>query len=116
MIRRIIMANINKTFATVLGAVLLLVGIIGFFNNPVLGIFTVNSLHNWIHVLSGALGLVAGLTMNGRYAKTFNIGFGAIYGLVALLGLLEANAADDWLHVAIAAASLGVGFFADKRD
>jgi hypothetical protein len=119
------MANINKTFATVLGAVLLLVGILGFFQQPeVLGIFGVNNLHNWVHVLSGALGLVAGLTMAGKYARSFNIGFGAVYALVAVLGLLgilvpellNADMADNWLHVAIAVASLGVGFFADKRD
>jgi hypothetical protein len=114
------MVNIQKTFATVLGAVLLVVGLIGFFNDPVLGIFNVNALHNWVHVLAGIVGLVAGLMMNGQYARTYNIGFGAIYGLVAILGFiglagfLDVNMADNWLHVLIAVAALGVGFGAER--
>jgi hypothetical protein len=113
------MANVQKTFAIVLGAVLLLVGIIGFFMDPVIGIFHVNALHNWIHVLSGVVLLIGGLAANGQYAKTINIVFGVVYGLVAILGfagilvptLLEAQMSDNVLHIVIALVSLGVGLF-----
>jgi hypothetical protein len=110
------MANTQKTFATVLGAVLLLVGIIGFFSNPVLGIFDVNALHNWVHVLSGAVLLWAGLAAGGANARMTLIVFGIVYGLVTILGFLgmaeflNVDMADNWLHLAITVGALGVAF------
>jgi hypothetical protein len=106
-------------FAAVLGAILLLVGIIGFVSEPVLGLFTVSGLHNVVHLLSGAIGLWAGVWGGVAAAQMFNRIFGVVYALVAVLGLLgvgflitllDLNAADNWLHVLIAVASLGVGF------
>lgn len=115
------MASVNKTFATVLGIVLLLVGIIGFFNDPALGIFSVNALHNWIHVLSGAVLLIAAFAADGMHARNANIAFGVVYGLVTILGFLglagwlEVNTADNILHLVITVAALGVAFGADKK-
>ncbi len=107
-------------FATTLGAVLLLVGVIGLFTDGMLlGLFGVNGLHNAVHLLSGAIGLWAGVWGGTSASRMFNRIFGVIYGLVAVLGLLgvgvvmsllNLNAADNWLHVLIAAASLVVGF------
>jgi len=111
---------IQSTFARILGIVLLLVGLMGFvLSSPLLGLFGVNTVHNIIHILSGVLGILAGFTMMGKYAKTFNITFGLIYLVVAIVGfagvgffteLLVLNGADNVLHLLIAVASLGVGF------
>jgi hypothetical protein len=115
------MASVNKTFATVLGAVLLLIGILGFFNNPVLGIFDVNGLHNWIHVLSGIVLLVVAFAADGKYARNGNMIFGIVYGLVTILGFLgladwlAVDMADNILHLVITVAALGVAFGADKN-
>jgi hypothetical protein len=116
-----------KTFAMVLGIVLLLVGILGYVLNPtgghLLGIFAVNGAHNAIHVLSGIAGIAAALM---GWARLYCQAFGVIYllvgvlGLVAtdtsgmLLGLIHNNMADNVLHLAIGGASTFAGFAADK--
>lgn len=117
------MASPQKTLATVLGAVLTIVGVAGLFVQDSLLGFGVNLLHNLVHIVSGLLGLLAGLTADGAYAKWYNVAFGVVYLLVALLGLLGVsavvnllmlNGADNWLHLLIAVVALGVGFGASE--
>lgn len=108
-----------KMILMVLGVVFVAVGLLGFVNDPVLGIFEVDMLHNIIHLAAGLLALGAvgmGENMMRLYARVF----GLVYGLVAvlgflmpgdmILGLFEANMADAFLHVALAAVLLYVGF------
>lgn len=116
-------SKLQAQFATVLGVVLLLVGLVGFAMNPVLGVFGVSTVHNLIHVVSGIVGIAAGLAMMGMHAKKFNIVFGFVYLLVAAVGFFGVVAvtellgfsmgnplADNLLHLVIAIAALGVGF------
>lgn len=117
------MNSIAKPFAIILGAVLLVVGLLGFVsalapNSLLLGIFAIDPIHNVIHILSGIVGLAAGFA-GARYARLFAGVFGAVYGLVTVvgfiqgttvLGLISVNLADNLLHLAIAAASLLVFF------
>lgn len=109
-----------KTIVLVLGVVFVLVGILGFFNDPVLGIFEVDMVHNIVHLASGVLALLA-VSMGEPSAKTFAKIFGLVYALVAilglvmgtdekLLGLMEINSADNWLHVLLALVFLFAGF------
>lgn len=102
-----------------LGVALLIVGILGFFNDPVFGIFEVDTTHNLVHLVTGLLALVfAG--MGEDSARTFGKIFGIVYGIVLLLGLIspdntilgimEINAADNFLHLILTAAFLYVGF------
>lgn len=112
----------TKTVAMVFGVVFLLVGILGFVpgitsSGKLLGIFEVDTLHNIIHLLSGVLALGLG-SMGGSYGKMYLVGFGAVYALVAVvglvqgdtvLGLIDVNAADNILHVVLAVALLGAG-------
>jgi hypothetical protein len=109
-----------KTIVMVLGVVFVLVGVLGFFNDPVLGIFEVDMVHNIVHLASGLLALFAA-SMGESSARTFAKIFGVVYALVAilglvmgtddkLLGLMEINSADNWLHVALALVFLLVGF------
>lgn len=108
----------QKTILTILGIVFLAIGVIGFVNNPLLGIFEVDALHNIIHILSGALALLA-VSMGASAMRTFSRIFGIVYGLVAVLGfvsgdnvlgLIMVNTADNVLHLVLAVVFLYLGF------
>lgn len=87
-------------------------------NGHLMGIFQVDVAHNIVHLASGAAALLAAWA-GRRAARAYFLGFGVLYGLVALLGfaygnapilgILANNAADSWLHVMIAATALAIG-------
>ena len=64
-----------KAYAGIVGAVLLLVGIVGFMTKGMMGM-TFYPAHNIIHIASGALGLAAALAAGGAYARRFAQVFG----------------------------------------
>ena len=117
----------------VIGAVYLLIGILGFFvtgfdnfashsDEALLG-FEINPLHNIVHL---AIGL-AGLAMWRRLdtAKTYGWLLAAGYGLAFLYGLFAAgnrdinflslNGADNILHLLSAAAGLAIALWPADR-
>ena len=113
-----------KMTALIFGIILLLVGILGFVprftpDGLLLGIFRVNDVHNWIHILTGVVSILCGISSEHASRLFFQI-FGVIYGLVALLGLFYGNQhilglvannfADVILHILIAALALYLGF------
>ena len=111
-------ADVQKTYAMVIGAVLVLVGLIGFVNAPILGLFGVNAAQNVLHLVGGGLGLWLATKGSG---KSFNMWLGIIAVVVAVLGfvpgakdlllsLFNITAAITVLHAAIAAATLGVAY------
>ncbi|UPA22087.1 DUF4383 domain-containing protein [Candidatus Peribacteria bacterium] len=111
-----------KTVTWILGVVLLVVGLLGFVNDPILGIFEVDTVHNVIHLLSGIVGLIA-VSAGLSYARLYLIIFGVVYALVTVLGFMSGtdilglfviNQADNYLHAAIALVCLGVGFGGKK--
>ena len=115
--------------ARLVGVVFLLVGIAGFIpgvttnlydglefagddgNAKLIGLFEVSILHNIVHGLFGVAGLALAATASG--ARTFLIGGGAIYLLLAAIQAIGAGdwvplvGPDLWLHLA-----LGVGMIA----
>lgn len=114
-----------KTLAWIFGVVFTLVGILGFVpgfttDGYLLGIFEVDTLHNIIHLLTGVVALWVAMSAPDKARLYFQV-FGVIYGLVAVIGLIEGdsvlglimtNMADHVLHLAIAAVALWAGFFA----
>jgi len=121
-----------QLYALVFGAVLLLVGIVGFFlsasfatgdavaqEKATLILFDINGWHNVVHLASGAVGLAMAGTPAS--ARIFALGFGVVYALVTvlgflvtndmevLLGIIPVNAADNLLHLAIAALGIAAG-------
>lgn len=117
-----------QVYSLVFGATLLLAGILGFFadssfgnlgsdvNGDELIVFEVNGWHNLVHIASGLLGLALMGSASG--ARAYALGFGVVYLLVTIwgivdgndvLGLLPVNAADNILHVAIAATGIIAG-------
>ena len=117
-----------KSAAILFGIVFLAVGILGFVpavtsdvnGMPMLlGIFHVNTAHNFVHIASGVVFLLCGMAGPGPSRTFFKI-FGIVYALVAilgfypdgtmLLGFLSNNGAVTWLHVVLALAMLYLGF------
>jgi hypothetical protein len=76
-----------KTFATVLGVIFVLVGIIGFVNHGFMGMHLSNT-HNWIHLISGFVALYFGSATDLRSAKNFDYTFGVLYLLLGVFGFL----------------------------
>ncbi|MFD6357079.1 DUF4383 domain-containing protein [Nocardia tengchongensis] len=118
-----------QVVALVVGAVFLLVGVLGFIPGIVshydsltwaghhtsaelFGLFQVSVLHNLVHLLFGVVGLAAIRTANT--ARLFLLVGGSIYLVLWLYGLVidktadanfvPLNTADDWLHF-----GLGIG-------
>lgn len=119
--------SVNQLVGYALGAVYLLVGLVGFAITTGVGfahthgkdliIFELNPLHNIVHLAVGlALGLAA---FRGRaVSASVNSLVGAVYLLVGVVGLFVTNAAmnilalnhaDNVLHLASALVLLGVG-------
>jgi hypothetical protein len=115
-----------QLYALIVGAVLLIIGGIGFlysasFGSPgqvdaLFGLFDVNAWHNIIHIVTGALGLLLFRTAAREYA----FGIGVLYLVVAvwgfllgdgesILGFIPINTADNVLHLVIGIAGLGAG-------
>lgn len=110
----------TRTAAIVLGVVFVLVGVLGFIPNPLVGetgLFATNAAHNLVHLLSGVVLLVGAFGM--AKAKLALQVVGVVYGLVAILGLfsgdmllgiIHMNTADRWLHVLLAVVLIAAGW------
>ncbi|MEH0109517.1 DUF4383 domain-containing protein [Tersicoccus sp. MR15.9] len=129
-----------QTVALLVGAVFLLVGILGFIpgitsnygsmsfgghhsDAMLLGLFQVSVLHNIVHLLFGIAGLTLSRTLGG--AKNFLVGGGVIYLVLWLYGLfigqesaanfVPLNTADNWLHFVLGVAMLALGLVLGRR-
>jgi hypothetical protein len=76
-----------KTVATLLGAVFILVGLIGFVMPGFLGTH-LSLAHNLVHIISGAIALYLGLKGTLSAARAFCLAFGAVYLLLGVAGFL----------------------------
>lgn len=121
--------TLAQIWALTLGAVLVVVGLVGFLVEPsfavgdnaqrgTLILFDVNGWHNVVHLLSGVVGLAMAGT--AARARLYSIGYGLVYVLVTILGfvvgdgglllsLIPINTADNVLHLAVALTGIGVG-------
>jgi hypothetical protein len=121
-----------RLFAAGAGAVLLVVGILGFFYSAsfgtpgeveaALGVLRVNAWLNLLQIVTGALGLLlAGYASRG-YALAIGLlytvltiwGF-AIDGGATILGFLPANGGDDTFHLVIGLLGLAAAAGTPKR-
>ena len=125
----------------VVGAVFLLVGILGFIpgvttnldelefagndsNAKLLDIFEVSWLHNIVHLLFGVAGLAMART--AATARTYLLVGGAIYLVLWVYGLffpndsnsagnfIPVNDADDWLHFALGIGMIALGLIGGR--
>jgi hypothetical protein len=123
-----------QTVTLAVGAVFLLVGILGFVPGitsgidqlsfaghqsgaMLLGLFQVSVLHNVVHLLFGVVGLALSRSWTG--SRSYLIWGGAIYLVLWVYGLaighespanfVPLNMADNWLHLVLGIAMLGLG-------
>jgi hypothetical protein len=76
-----------KTACKILGAVLVLAGIAGFFSHYLLGMH-LTPVHNFIHLLIGALALYFGFAETSGAAHMVSRILGLIYLLVGIAGFI----------------------------
>ncbi|GAA3205225.1 DUF4383 domain-containing protein [Streptomyces virens] len=120
--------------ALVVGAVFLLVGVLGFIPGittnydtmefaahhseaKLLGIFQVSILHNLVHLAFGVAGLA--LARTAAQARLYLLAGGAIYLVLWLYGLIidhdsaanfvPLNTADNWLHLVLGLSMIALG-------
>jgi hypothetical protein len=120
--------------AFVVGAVFLVVGILGFIPGvttdydmmtfaghhsgaKLFGLFEVSVLHNIVHLVFGVAGLAMARTLTA--ARAYLIGGGLIYLVLWLYGLIighdtaanfvPVNDADNWLHLGLGAGMIVLG-------
>ena len=126
-----------RLYCTLVGGVLVIAGIIGFFYeasfatgsslvaDDVFGILAVNGWHNLVHILLGLLGLMAA----GYAARTYALGAGLLYIVLALWGFLETdngygvlidlipiNTEDNFLHLILGLTGLAAGAATPKES
>ncbi|MGW5918687.1 DUF4383 domain-containing protein [Nocardia fluminea] len=126
--------------ALVVGAIFLLVGVLGFIPGvttdydtlrwaghesqaQLFGIFTVSVLHNLVHLVFGVLGLIA--AAGAATARIFLLGGGVVYLALWVYGLLvdqhsDANFvplddADNWLHLGLGLGMVALGLILSRR-
>jgi hypothetical protein len=129
-----------QKLALVVGAVFLLVGILGFIPGPtqnfddlkfaghtsdaeLFGIFQVSVLHNVVHLLFGVAGLALARRVDG--ARLYLLGGGAIYVVIWLYGVLTTqssgwnfvpfNNEDDYLHLFLGLGMVAASFARGRR-
>lgn len=128
-----------QTAALAMGAVFVLVGLLGFVPGitshysdmsfaghasqaKLLGLFQVSVLHNIVHLLFGVAGILAARTISG--SRSYLVLGGAIYAILWIYGLIidknsganfvPLNNADNWLHLILALAMIGAGLALSK--
>ena len=120
------MAN---TVCKVMGVVLLLAGICGFFAPHLLGAH-LSPAHNLVHLISAALALYFGFAGSASGARGFCLVFGVVYLALGFLGLfvlgdpamdrmwkigpLELARVDHFIHILLGVVFLGGGLFSRK--
>ena len=121
--------GLAQGYAALVGAVLVIVGLLGFINNPIVGpngLFVTDTVHNIVHIVTGAIALYIAFGLRGEQQANGVIGFGILYLIVFLLlllsptmfGLLQrpVNAADHVLHAALGVVSIAVGYLAKQSS
>jgi len=118
-------ANVQKSFALILGIVLLLVGILGFFSNPLVGdagFFGTNTFQDVLHLIAGIFGIYVGTKGMG---SSYNSSIGWIGVVLGILGFipgastllaswLNINTNISVLHIALGIIALGVFYGTEK--
>jgi hypothetical protein len=118
--------GLERTFAMVVGAILVLLGIGGSLGSPIVGgpedtgIIVTGFGHDLVHLVSGALFLHVGIALNGRNRAYGLMGLGVFFlvsGVLSLLsgdllGLYDAptSGIDQLGHMLLGVAAVVVGW------
>jgi uncharacterized protein DUF4383 len=110
-------ASPARLYASVAGAFLVVLGIVGFFYDAsfaslddlrrALGAIDVNAWLNLLYVLTGAIGvLVAGVA-----SRSYSLAMGLLYTLLGIFGL-----GTEWLHLVIGVLGLAAAAGTQRRE
>lgn len=121
-----------RLYASLTGALLVILGILGFFYSAsfgspgevdeMLGVFAVNGWLNVIHIALGAIGLLVAGFASRSYSLCLGlllVGIGA-WGFVigndeAILGFVASNFCDDALHLVLGVLGLAAAVATPRR-
>src|SRR5947209_18690324 len=87
-----------KTIRTILGVVFILVGLVGFAAPTLMGTH-LNTTHNLVHLISGAIALYFGFAGTLGAARLFCIIFGIVYALLGVCGFLLGSGTEHMLAI-----------------
>ena len=105
------------------GIILVIIGLAGFFNDPLFGVFEVNPAVNFFHLIVGILALSFG-NANEMTARNFALIFGIVFALFTVIGFttsraeiagMAMNTADSWLYLLFTVLLLPVGLARHQR-
>lgn len=110
-----------KKLAMLFGVIFVIVGLLGFVSNPIVGsgnaMFLTNTMHNIVHLLVGVIMIIMSSQGEASASMSLTI-FGVIYLVLAVLGFLmkspllgfvDYNSADNWLHLVLGVVLLAAG-------
>lgn len=109
-----------KNLSYIFGIVMVLLGIAGFFYDPIFGLFKVGTIHNVIYIVLGLILLVMAPKNAVMGAKTVGIialivsVLGFIPSTDSVLGLVETNVNSSILQAVVAVVLLYAGFTGEK--
>jgi hypothetical protein len=108
-------STLAKIYVVLSAAILVVVGVMGFFRHEMFNL-TFPPAHNVFHLVSGAIGLCAGLGNNANGVRRFGQILGTIYTLVAITGFaglrdlgpiqLDLNTHFNFIHLGVGLLSL----------
>jgi hypothetical protein len=112
-----------KTYASVVGGILLVLGVAGFLLKDLVGTIHFVPAQNIFHIASGVVGVYSGVR-GKKLPIAFARVFGLVYTVVAILGFmhigqlspLELNATYNVVHLAVGLLGLAVGFKSSKPE
>ncbi len=118
-----------KKLAVIFGIIFVIVGILGFIPNPIVGgsagvLFLTDTIHNIVHLLVGVLLLVAaskGAKASSMALTTFGVVYIILFidGLIEgekLLGFVSQNHADTYLHLVLGIVLIAAGYFTKNKE
>jgi hypothetical protein len=118
--------GLERGFAMVAGAVLVILGIAGAIGNPIVGrpestgLFVTGFGHDLVHLVTGALFLHVGVALNGRNRAYGLVGLGIFYVVTGSLSLISGDlfglydaptsGLDQLAHLLLGVAAVVIGW------
>lgn len=127
--------GLARGYAALIGLILVVVGVVGFFDNPFVGdpdtnpLFVTGTVHNMVHLATGFLALYIAFALVGHAQADAVTGFGVLYLVIVALTLVSPNlfgilgpspgynvsVMDHGLHLAVGVVSVAVGITARRQ-
>jgi hypothetical protein len=122
--------DLAKSWAILVGIILLVAGVAGFVPNGLVGrpdsLLPTDRVHDSVHIVTGLIALGIGLGLRGMTLANAVLGFGVLYAIIflgmlvspTLFGLVSvpANGVVHVVHAAVALVSLAVGYLARSEE